>query len=61
MEKGYIADLTYGAALQSALTPGRPTPRRFPGGINWNKADNAPIFTCRCQRFGYLESYAPPT
>jgi hypothetical protein len=60
MEKGYIADLTYGAALQSAWTPGEPMPRRFLGGIKWNKASNTPIVTCRCSRCGYLESYAPP-
>jgi hypothetical protein len=61
MEKGYVADLTYGGALQSAWTPGEPTPRRLLGGIKWNKANNVPIFTCRCQRCGFLESYAPPT
>ena len=60
MEKGYVADLTYGATLQSAWTPGEPTPRRILGGIKWSETGNTPISTYRCQSCGYLESYAPP-
>lgn len=60
MEKGYVADLTYGATLQSAWTPGEPVPRRILGGIKHEDGRDVPIVTFRCQRCGYLESYAPP-
>lgn len=60
MEKGYVADLTYGAAMQSAWTPGEPMPRRILGGIKWSRRANTPIVTFRCQSCGYLEAYAPP-
>ena len=59
MEKGYIADLAYGAALQSAWTPGEPEPRRILGGIKWSRTGNMAILTFRCERCGLLESYAP--
>jgi rubredoxin len=59
MEKGYIADLSYGACMQSAWTPGEPVPRRFFAGIKWRRSDNTPIVTFRCTSCGYLESYAP--
>ena len=59
MEKGYVADLTYSAALQSAWTRGEPVPRRFRSGVKWNRADNVPIAAFRCTGCGYLESYAP--
>jgi hypothetical protein len=59
MEKGYIADLTYGCALQSAWTPGEPKPRRILGGVKWSQTGNMAIVTFRCERFGFLESYAP--
>ena len=58
MEKGYVADLTYSATLQSAWTRGEPIPRRFRGGIKWNRTDNVPIVTFRCTSCGYPESYA---
>ena len=59
MEKGYVAELTYGAVLQSAWTLGEPVPRRFVGGIKWERNGNVPIVTFRCTSCGYLESYAP--
>lgn len=58
MEKGFVTDLTYGAAMQSAWTPGDPRPRRFFGGIQWRRSGNIPITTLRCPNCGYLESYA---
>ena len=60
MDKGHIADLTYGAVMQSAWTAGDPVPRRFLGGIKWRRSGNTPIVTFRCPGCGYLESYAPP-
>jgi hypothetical protein len=60
MEKGFVADSTYGAALQSAWTPGEPKPRKILGGIKMDDTTSTPISTYRCQRCGYLESYAPP-
>ena len=59
MEKGYVADSTYGMTLQSSWTPGGPKPRRILGGIKWKRSDNVPIATFRCTSCGYLESYAP--
>jgi hypothetical protein len=59
MEKGYVPELTYGAVLQSAWTPGEPIPRRFMGGIKWSRSNNVAIITYRCTSCGYLESYAP--
>jgi len=59
MEKGYVADLSYGAVMQSAWTPGVPIPRRIFGGIKRNRSGNIPIVTFRCQSCGYLEAYAP--
>lgn len=60
MEPGYVPDVAYGQTLQSAWAPGEPKVRRFVGGIKWRQADNTPIVTFRCQRCGYLESYARP-
>ena len=60
MEKGYVADLTYGAVMQSEWTRGEPMPRRILGGIKWSRSANTPIVTFRCQSCGYLEAYAPP-
>ena len=61
MEKGYVADLTYGAVMQSAWTPGEPIRRRILGGIkwSWSQSANTPIVMFRCQSCGYLEAYAP--
>ncbi len=59
MEKGYVADIGYGAAMQSSWTPGEPVSRRF-GGIKWRRVGNVPIVTYRCSSCGYLEAYAPP-
>jgi hypothetical protein len=61
MEKGYVADLTYGAVMQSAWTPGEPMRRRILGGIKWNRNANIPIVTFHCPSCGYLEAYAPHT
>ena len=58
--EGYVADLTYGAVMQSAWTRGEPMPRRILGGIKWSRSANTPIVTFRCQSCGYLEAYAPP-
>lgn len=58
MERGYVADIGYGAVFQSGWTPGEPEPRRIVGGIKWRKGDNVSIVTYRCSGCGYLESYA---
>ena len=36
--EGYVADLTYGAVMQSAWTRGEPMPRRILGGIKWSRS-----------------------
>jgi hypothetical protein len=59
MEKGYVADLSYGAVMQSAWTPGVPIQRRIFGGIKWSRSGSTPIVTFRCQSCGYLEAHAP--
>jgi hypothetical protein len=61
MEKGYVADLTYGAVMQSAWTRGDPMPRRILGGIKWSRSANTPIVTFRTAAELAWESNAPHT
>ena len=58
MEIGFVADVAYGAIMQSNWTAGIPVPRRFLGGIKWRLQDSRPITTYRCSGCGFLESYA---
>lgn len=58
MEIGFVADVAYGAVLQSNWSPGIPVRRRFVGGVKWRQQDSRPIVTYRCSACGFLESYA---
>ena len=58
MAEGFIVDQgDYGAAHVSTFQAG--TPRRsFWSGLKQSKEDQAEVSTLRCNRCGYLESYA---
>ena len=58
MAEGFILDQgDYGAAHISTFQAGEPR-KRFWTGIKKTKADQVAITTLRCNRCGYLESYA---
>jgi hypothetical protein len=59
MEEGFVLDNTHGARLQSEWVEGAPDPS-FWTGIKLKGKEKIPIATFRCQRCGYLESYASP-
>jgi predicted nucleic-acid-binding Zn-ribbon protein len=59
MEEGFVLDNTYGARLQSEWVEGAPEPSRL-SGIRLKGKERIAIVTFRCERCGYLESYAPP-
>lgn len=59
MEPGYVLDQTYGEMAQSAWVEGMPE-RSFWTGLKLKGRQRLPVTTYRCQKCGYLESYAPP-
>jgi predicted nucleic-acid-binding Zn-ribbon protein len=58
MEEGFVLDYTYGGRLQSGWVEGEPE-RSLWRGIKLRGKEQLPVFTFRCSRCGYLESYAP--
>jgi len=57
MEEGFILDHTHGGRLQSAWVEGKPQ-RSFWTGIKMRGTSQHPVSTFRCERCGFLESYA---
>ena len=58
MQRGFVLDHTgQGAYAQSRWVPGEPK-RSFWTGLTVSKNTAIPIVTLRCDRCGYLESYA---
>jgi Domain of unknown function (DUF6487) len=58
MDEGFIVDNTYGERLQSQWVEGKPQ-RSFWTGVKLAKDAKHPVATFRCEKCGYLESYAP--
>lgn len=58
MDEGFTLDDTYGGRVQSQWAEGPPR-RSIWTGIKIAKDARHPITTYRCQKCGYLESYAP--
>jgi hypothetical protein len=59
MDEGFTLDHTHGGRAQSGWVEGKPQ-RSFWTGIKVRKSEIHPITTWRCERCGYLESYAAP-
>jgi predicted nucleic-acid-binding Zn-ribbon protein len=59
MEEGYVLDQSQGKNLQSTWVEGPPAPS-FWTGLKMRGRERLPITTLRCERCGYLESYAEP-
>ena len=57
MEEGFVLDQSHAASLQAAWIEGKPQ-RSFWTGLKVTKDIRHPITTYRCERCGYLESYA---
>ena len=58
MKRGFVLDSTgQGAYRQSVWVPGEPE-KSFWTGLKARKDSRIPIVTLRCDRCGYLESYA---
>jgi hypothetical protein len=47
--------------LQTRWSRGDPEPRRFIGGIKWEKGEQIPLTAYRCTSCGFVEFYARPT
>jgi hypothetical protein len=58
MADGFIVDEGYGHYAVSTWHPGQPR-KSIWTGIKRSKAEQLKISTRRCERCGYLESYAP--
>ena len=59
MEQGCNADTTYGGTVQEKWVPGAPQTSIW-RGLKIDSSQTCPVFTLRCPKCGYLESYAPP-
>lgn len=57
MSEGFVIDEGYGVAHVSTWQGGEPR-RSIWTGLKTSKEDQAKISTWRCDRCGYLESYA---
>jgi hypothetical protein len=58
MSEGFVADTTYGGASVSSWIEGEPK-RSWWMGVKLAGETPIEIKTWRCDRCGYLESYAP--
>jgi hypothetical protein len=61
MEEGFVIDQTHGGKVQSEWAEGEPVSSFWYGGLKLKGRERHPIITFRCERCGYLESYAPAT
>lgn len=59
MEDGFVLDQTHGASLQSRWVEGPPI-TSFWTGLKLKGKECLPVATFRCERCGFLESYAAP-
>ena len=59
MEPGFIVDQGRGQVQVASWEPGEPQPA-FLTGIKLDRKKQVEITTLRCERCGFLESYAPP-
>lgn len=57
MAEGFVIDQGYGQVQVSTWQAGEPK-RSFWVGIKQSKSDQLQVSTLRCERCGYLESYA---
>lgn len=57
MNEGFLVDRGYGQAHVSTWQAGEPK-KSIWVGLKQSKADQIEVTTWRCQRCGYLESYA---
>jgi hypothetical protein len=60
MDPGHIPDLGHGMWVQGTWSSGLPVPRRFMGGIKYDKKAQIPMIAYRCPKCGYVEVYAGP-
>lgn len=59
MAEGFIIDQGHGQVHVSTWQEGEPK-RSFWQGVKQSKADQLKVSSFRCERCGYLESYALP-
>lgn len=57
MAEGLVLDNTYGSLLQSEWLEGAPERSRWTG-LKIKGKEHLPVTTFRCEKCGYLESYA---
>lgn len=57
LSAGFIVDQGYGTAIVSTWQDGEPR-KYWAGGVKMVKEDQIKVATYRCDRCGYLESYA---
>lgn len=60
MSEGFVVDQGYGTVQVSTWQGGEPK-KSFWTGVKQDKAAQIPISTWRCDRCGYLESFAATT
>jgi len=60
MDRGHVPDLAHGSVLTAGWAPGEPVPRRFVGGIKYDRDEVIPFTAYRCPGCGFVEFYASP-
>ena len=60
MEAGILIDEGHGIKKQATWTEGMPAKSFWVGGLKVPEEDRVPITVYRCERCGFLESYAHP-
>lgn len=57
MEEGYLLDVAYGGALDMSWIAGKPQ-KSFWTGISWRDRERRAVSAFRCEKCGFVESYA---
>ena len=57
MERGFVADTSYGCYVLPGWSPGEPETSIW-SGLKVRKSEQRTVSTYRCKRCGVLESYA---
>jgi ribosomal protein L37E len=58
MEQGYMVDVSYGHTAVPKWVEGEPVSSFWSSGLKLRGKEQRDVSTYRCQRCGYLESYA---
>ena len=64
MDRGHVPDLGHGSVLTAGWAPGEPVPRRFIGGIKYDRDEVIPLISseqdCQLERVGTADQSRDP-